>query len=628
MGPRLRGDEQVWGWVALAFVLAVPAAARASEPSTPTPPPAPAVSGLVVTATRLPTKQADVPDVIVIDRSKIDQLQAVTAADVLKTVPGIALTDDGAFGGVTSVRMRGASSDKVLVLVDGVVQNDASDPNGAYDFSHLSLADVDNIQILEGPQSSIWGSDAIGGVISVTTRELDGWRVQGEGGSLTTFDGSAGIGKRTDDWAVGLSLDGDRTDGVSKADGFPERDGFWQWDVGGYGRVNIGPSVVLDAHASYTQSHTDTDGYNAFFEFGDLPSYAPYRSWQGDVRAVIQDPWGFKETALISGSWLQRGDIDDPNGDSTFTASREDVRWTAERGGPDDRFGVIFGAERESERGSLSTGFSQSLGTTSGFVEARVRPVEPLTLTAAVRYDAPDTFNGQATGHVSAALKLGDGFSLEGAWGQGFKTPTISEIACDFCFPSGPSVGLRPEHAQGYDVALAWASDDGRLRAKLTGYEFDVRDQIAFAASFPFVYVNIGRSRSTGLEAEIDAKLTPEITLSGEYAYTDAVDVSDATPMLRVPRNAGSVTLAWDHRRWHAAVLVRSEGPDADEDPSTFLPATRPGFTTANLTGAYDLTSHLQLTARVEDLAGTHYEEVLGYGEPRRMVFFGIKARG
>jgi vitamin B12 transporter len=614
----------------LALTLGAPALALAETDNggTITPPPAPTVAGVVVTATRLPSKLADTPDVIVIDRSRIDQLQAVTASDVLKTVPGVALTDVGAFGGVTSVRLRGASSDKTLVLIDGVPQNDASDPNGAYDFSHLSLADVDNIQILEGPQSSIWGSDAIGGVISVTTREVDGWRVQGEGGSLNTFDGSAAIGKRTDDWAVGLNADGYRTDGVSKADGFPERDGFWQWDAGGYGRVDVGPRVVLDAHVSYEQSLTHVDGYNALFEFGDTPAYDPYRSWQGDVRAVIQDPWGFRETAMLSGSWLARADLDDPLGDSSFTASREDFRWTAERGGPDDRFGVIFGAERERERGSLSTGFSESLGTTSGFVEARVRPVPPLTLTGAVRYDAPDTFGGQATGHVSAVWKLPAGFLLEGAWGQGFKTPTISEIACDFCFPVGPSVGLKPEQAQGYDAALAWASTDGRLKARVTGYELSMRDQIEFSPTFPFVYVNIAKTRTTGLEAELDVRLTSEITLSGEYAYTDAVDVTNATPMLRVPRNAGSVTLAWDHARWHAVVLVRSEGPDLDVDPNTFADTPRPGFTVADLTGAYDLTKNIQITARIENPADTHYQEVLGYGEPKRMFFLGIRARG
>src|SRR5579872_1621342 len=129
------------------------------------PPDATAVSGVVITATQLPTQLADTPDARVIERTDIDARQATFAADILATVPGLALTQVGAFGGVTSVRMRGASSDKTLVLIDGVPQNDASQPSGAYDFANLDLADVQRIEILQGPQSALWGSDAIGGVI-------------------------------------------------------------------------------------------------------------------------------------------------------------------------------------------------------------------------------------------------------------------------------------------------------------------------------------------------------------------------------------------------------------------------------------------------------------------------------
>jgi len=586
-------------------------------------------SPVVVQAMRLPTLISEAPDVIVIDRNEIDARQATFVADVLDTVPGLAVTDAGAFGGVTSVRMRGTSSDKTLVLIDGVPQNDPSDPNGAYDFSQLSLANVERIEVLQGPQSSIWGSDAIGGVISLTTREENGWRAQGEGGALGTVDGALAAGKRTDAWAAGVSFSGFRTDGVSKADGFPERDPDATWNLGGYGRADIGQNIVVDGRIGYVDSLVHTDGYNSLFEFGDTPEFATYRSWTGDVRAIIHDPLGFTQTVTVGGYSLARAALgnDDPANDSHYAAARQDYRWTSERGAPGDPYGVIFGVERISEHGSLSTGDTLSLGTTSGFVLARVRPVAPLTLTGSVRYDAPDSFRGQATGHLSAVLQLPAGFSVEGAWGQGFKTPTISEIACDFCFPGGPSLGLKPEHATNWDAALAWTSPDRRVSARLTGYRLDVRDQIEFSAAFPFRYVNIDRTRSTGLEAELDARLTPNLTLQGEYAYTDAVDLTAGLPMLRVPRNAGSLSLLWNSRRWQAALTARAEGSDADENPSTFLPQMRPGFVVASLAGAYALTPHLDLTARVEDIADTHYQEVLGYGEPRRMIFLGFRAK-
>ena len=185
---RLTPPRAHRAWLLASAALAAPTLAFA-DPAQTTP-----VSGVVVTATQLPTKADEVPDLIVINRDEIDAKQAVYATDVLSTVPGLALSDNGGFGGVTSVRMRGASSDKTLVLIDGVPQNDPSQPAGSYDFSTLDLSNVEKIEILEGPQSSIWGSDAIGGVIAITSRELNGWTAQGEGGSLTSFDAATAVG--------------------------------------------------------------------------------------------------------------------------------------------------------------------------------------------------------------------------------------------------------------------------------------------------------------------------------------------------------------------------------------------------------------------------------------------------
>ena len=629
--PRVPGRWRAAALAATALSLAPglvladpPDAASTASPAAAT------VAPIVVDATRLPTLATDVPDLVVITRADIDLRQAVYATDILNTVPGLAVTDDGAFGGVTSVRMRGASSDKTLVLLDGVPQNDPSDPNGAYDFSNLDLSDIERIEILEGPQSSIWGSDAIGGVISLTTREINGWRASGEGGSLNTFDGSAAFGQRTDQWAYGASIFGDRSNGIPKADGTGVPNPYWNWSAGGYGRLTPADWITLDAHVRYEQSYASIDGYDATtFAFGYTPQYYTTRGWSGDARAIVNAPLGFTDTFTVGLYDLDRSDvyIGQPSDSSAYTAFTQDYRFTAERGAASDPFGIVFGAERQGTDASLSTGAHEGLGTTSGFVEARWRPLDPLTLTAAERYDAPDTYGGDATGHVSGVWKLGAGFSLEGAWGQGFKTPTISEIACDFCTPAGPSVGLKPEHAVGWDGALAWASADGGLTAKLTGYELSVHDQIEFSAVFPFRYVNIDNTRTHGLELEASARLTRNLTLQGEYAYTDAIDLDADTEMLRVPRDSGSVSLLWNSHRWQAALTVRSEGPDADENPSTFLPQERPGFAVVNLSGAYSLTPHLDLTARVNDIANTHYEEVLGYGEPKSMIMIGFRAK-
>ncbi|MEO8927190.1 MAG: TonB-dependent receptor plug domain-containing protein, partial [Caulobacteraceae bacterium] len=262
-------------------------------------PPTP-VGEVIVTAGRLPAELADAPDAHVVTRQEIDLRQASFAADVLRLIPGLAVSDNGAFGGATGVRIRGASADKTLVLIDGVVQNDASQPSGGYDFGALDLSDIARIEVLSGPQGSLWGSDAIGGVIALATREEDGWRAALEGGSLSTARASVGFGHSGEAWALGASASGFSTGGVSKADGFPERDPFYEWTASLGGRVALNPALGLDGRVRYANSHTDIDGYAPpAFTFGDTAEYATSRAWTGYARATWAGPWGFTHTLLV-----------------------------------------------------------------------------------------------------------------------------------------------------------------------------------------------------------------------------------------------------------------------------------------------------------------------------------------
>jgi vitamin B12 transporter len=582
------------------------------------------VGELVITATRLPALVDQAPEARVIERGEIDLRQAAFAADVLSLVPGLSVSRNGGFGGVTGVRMRGAGVEKTLVLIDGVVQNDASQPQGGYDFGAFELADIERVEILSGPQSSLWGSDAIGGVIAFTTREEDGWRGELEGGSFSTVRGSAAVGRRSDDWAVNASVSGFRTDGVSKADGFPEADGMRSWTAGLGARVRISPAISLDGGLRYADSRVDTDGYDpVFFTFGDTAEYATSRSWTGYLRAQTAGLFGLRNTFTFAAYDLKRAALGG-SFDSAFNAARRDYRWQAEKGSPEGRFGIVFGVERDETSATLSTGETRDLGASSAFVVVRAEPIRWLSATASLRYDDPDSYKGRATGKIGAVAQVGFGFSLIGDWGQGFRTPTISETACDFCFPPGPSVGLRPELAEGWDLGLRWRSKDGRVAASLTGFRLAVKDQIDYGIGR---YANIERTLSTGVEADVEARLTDQIRIKANYAYTDAVDRSTGARLIRVPEHAGAVSLLWEGDRLSGVLTVRAEGEQADSDPSTFSPAIRKGFVTANLAAGYRISDRVEITARIENLADRRYQESLGYGEPGRAAYIGIRLR-
>jgi vitamin B12 transporter len=582
------------------------------------------VSEAIVTATRLPAEARDEPSVRVIDSAEIEARQAVFAADILSTVPGLSLSRNGAFGGITSVRMRGASADKTLVVIDGLPQNDPSSPSGGYDFGSLDLADVARIEILSGPQGSLWGSDAIGGVIAITTRETDGWRANAEAGSFGSVRGSAAVGHREDGWALGASVSGYKADGVSRADGFPEKDGQRSWTAGVNGRLDVNSAVSLDGRVRYNDSRVDIDGYDpVFFTFGDTNEYATSKSWTGFGRATVQGPWGFTHELSLSAYDLKRASLGG-GFPSSYTAQRQVWRWTARYGAPADALGLIVGAEQEDIRASLSSGDKQKAGATSAFAVVRYRPVEGLTLTGSLRVDDPKQYAATGTGRIAAVWDIAGGFSLQGSFGQGFKTPTISETACDFCFPAGPSTNLRPERANGWDLGLGWRSEDGRFDGRVIGYRLAVRDQISYGIGR---YLNIDRTLTNGVEADLTARLTDQLTLKAGYAWTDATDRSTGARLLRVPENSGSVALLWAGERLSGSLTVRGESSQADSDPSTFSPATRKGFVVAGLAGGWKLTDKVELTARIENLADTHYQESLGYGEAGRGVFVGIRLR-
>jgi vitamin B12 transporter len=586
-----------------------------------------------ITVTRLPAPLLVMPGAYVLDRADIEARGAVFAGDALAAVPGLSVFRNGAFGGVTSVRQRGASADKTLVLVDGVPANDASQPDGNFDFRSLDLADIERIEVLSGPQGSLWGSDAIGGVIAFTTRELDGARLSAEAGGHDTLRASAGLGRAGDRYAVGLSASGLKSDGVSKADrrdGATEDDGFRTGTVGAYARLRAADAVELEGRLRFNAARAEVDGFacvaacadadfgNDVYALTDTADVSRSESWSGLARARIEGPLGFRHTLGFDGYRQTREDF------GPYVATRRVYRWNAARGEAADPFGLMVGVEHTDTRAELSSGQSADLGLTSAFGILRARPAEPLTLTGSVRFDDPRAARSQASVRAGAAWTLPAGLTLAASYGEGFKVPTVSQVVCDFCFPAGPSTDLRPERARGVDLGLAWRSGDGRFGGSVTAYRLSVRDQIAYAGGR---YRNIARTLSRGLEAQGEARLGGGFRVEAAYAYTEAEDRTTSLQLLRAPTHSGSALLGWTGGPLDAALTVRGESDQADTARDGFSRARRPGFVVADLTAGVAVTEAVKLTLRIENLTDRAYQQVLGYGEAGRSAYLGMALR-
>lgn len=583
---------------------------------------------VVVTATRIPAIAQRTPGARVIDARAIEQRGALFAADILADVPGLSVVRSGAFGGPTQVRIRGANPGKTLVLVDGVPVNDAAEINGAYDFSGFELGDIDRIEVLSGPQSSLWGSDAIGGVIAFTTREVDGVRAEAEAGAFDTLRGRLAAGVANDTYAVGAWVSRFVTDGISaadEADGATEADGFDNTTIGARGRYALSSSARVDGSVRWSRSEADIDGFPApAFALADTPDRTEGEQWSGFAR-LSAEALGLSHQLSLSASDLVRDTIADFP--FSFEANREVWRWQAD-GAAGERLTYAFGAEREDTEGSVSTGAVEDLGTTSVFGVASVAASDRLSLTGALRWDDTDDFGSETTGRVSAALDLDGGFILSGAWGTGFKAPSISQTVCDFCSSASPFPALTPERADSVEVALGWTAPDGRLDGRITVYRLNVEDQISYVfdpVTFDAVYVNIAETRTDGVEVEGRAALGTfwggGFDLTVAYAWTDARDETTDARLLRVPEHTGSATLGWSGERLSGALTVRAEG---DQDDAG---GVRDGFVTANLNASYALTDQVSVTARIENLADERYQQVFGYGEPGRSAYVGVRLR-
>lgn len=576
---------------------------------------------VVVTATRILAIVADTPGARVIDGGTIEQRGAIFAADILADVPGLSVTRTGAFGGVAQVRMRGATPGKTLVLVDGAPVNDAAEPNGAYDFSSFELADIARIEVLSGPQSSLWGSDAIGGVISFTTREIDGVRAEAEAGSFDTVRGRLSAGVASEAYAVSAYVSRFDTDGVSaadEADGNPEADGFRSTTLGAKGRYAFSDTVKVDGAVRWNESHADLDGFPApDYALADTDDTQDSEQWSGFAR-LSAVALGLNHQFSVSASDIDRTSYSDGFG-STFTGDRQAYRWQAD--GKTRDVNYAFGVERNEASAALSSGLSRDLAITSVFGVAQYE-VGALNLTGGLRYDDTDDFGSETTGRISAAYELAGGFILSGAYGTGFKAPTVSQAVCDYCYAPLPWAELRPETADSVEAALGWASSDGRFDGRATLYRLNVEDQITYTAG---QYINVAKTRSEGFELEGHALLGAGFDLTLAYAWTDAEDRTTGLRLLRVPEHAGSATLGWTGDRLSGALTVRAEGDQ--DDSGGFSTVAREGFVTANLNAAYALTDKVTLTARIENLADEHYQQVFGYGEPGRSGYVGIRLR-
>lgn len=624
-----------------------PDAAAAAEPDT-----------VIVTANRRPVAADRVAaSVTVLDKAAIDRAGDLSVADLLLRTPGVTLSRNGGYGTATSLRIRGAESDQTVVVIDGVKLNDPAAAGGGYNFANLLTGDASRIEVLRGPQSILWGSQAIGGVVNVVTplptRALEG-SFDVEGGSRETVSGRAAVGGNTGPLAWRVAGQTFTTQGISAIApefGGRERDGYTNRSVAGRAVLTVLPGISFEGRGYYSDGRTDIDATT-----GDNPEYSLNRELVA---------YGGVNVALFDGRFRNRfayaytdTDRDNYNPDrartQTFDSAGRNERLEYQgslliAAGIDATFGV----ENEKSR-FRSVSPPASLATpvpapargraeiTSEYAQLNATVVKGLTLTGGVRHDDHSRFGSKTLFAGGGVYTAPWGTVIRASYSEGFKAPTLYQLFSEY-----GNTALAPEQANGWEAGAEQRFLQNRLAINGTYFERRSRDLIVFASCtstsadplclvpgsstqrrFGY-YDNVSRAFARGIEAEGRLALG-RLSVDANYTWTLSEDRSPGSAnfgnqLARRPRHAWNAGADYSFPAgpsFGAAVRWSGEAFDNASNTTRLDP-----YTLVDLRAELPISQETRLFVRAENVFDERYETAYRYNTLGRSIYAGLRGR-
>ena len=655
MGPRgkIMTRTAVYSCLPVLAVLAfveAPAAARAAD----------AGDAIVVTALRTPVDDDKVSSsVTVLDAAAIAAAQPVAVTDILTRTPGISLARNGGYGEVTSLRIRGAAPGQTVLVIDGMRMADATATDGGFDFSQLLADDISRIEVLRGPQAILWGSDAIGGVVNVTTtaptRPLQAdFSVQG--GSHQSFDAQAALGGTSKllDWRVSGSAF--TTEGIPTLVGGTVPNGYSRQGANATTTFHLADNVSLDVRGYWDS------GRNSFSDTFTLPhgsiyagNYALTKQWSAYAGLNVTLLGGrFHNRLAVLQNQTDSENVDPYDaiyGSALTFVGHGRIRRYEYQGTLNAAKGVdlVFGAEREEAQMATGSPYDAVMpydlalhhaDTNSLYGELRLTPIAGLTLNGGVRYDHQSQFGGNTVFSAGAAYTPDQGVTvLRASYDEGFKAPSLYQQFSDY-----GSAALKPEKAHGWEVGFTRSLLGKTVQLGATWWERRTTNLIDFAycpssGTLPPVcfvpgteisrfgyYANIDRAQGRGLELTASARLGHAFA-EGNYSIVVNEDRTDGSytfgqQLPRVPRHLANATLGYDLTpKLTTSVALRWSGASLD---STYSGVVLPAYAVVDWRAEWQVAPALRLFGRVENLGDKQYRTAAGYNSLGRTVWAGL----
>ncbi|MGD8561825.1 MAG: TonB-dependent receptor [Desulfarculaceae bacterium] len=609
---------QIKRYLSLAAILAL-LSAPAAQPAT-------AAEALkqpemVVTATKTEEKLDQLHSTVyLITDQDMDEKGILNLPDAIREVPGLYVRGNSLFGGPTSVTIRGAEAGQVRLMLDGVRLADPIAPSGEFNLSLLNVDAVDQIEVVQGPQSTLYGSDAMGGVINIISKRGQGkptaWAL-GEGGSFNTWRGQVGSQGQVDKFNFFVNGSGLTSEGFSNAKDQPEKDYYSNLQLNTRIGYEFSPSTEIYAIGYFHRAHVDYDSF--YGEPADSDDAVKKTAWTGILgfRQGVFDWWDHKLTLSTGESKRDYSD------GSEFNSQLHTVEWQHNLHYQDIST-LTVGVDWEEEKGDFNSPLyddrldSRSAAVLGLYLQEQLKLWKSLFLTGGIRSDNHQEFGQETTWKVGAAYRFAKtDTKLRANYGTGFKAPTIYQLYSQY-----GDINLDPEKSKGWDVGVDQGFWGGRLKLGLTYFQLET-DELIVWDSDTWKYKNIDEAESSGVEFMLQAKLTDWLSLDGSFTHTDSEDKTTGKEIKYIPREKVTLGLRFKPLEGLVARIygIYIGKRYADDDNTEQMD----GYTVVNLAASYEVNKHLKVFARVLNLFDEDYEEIKDYQTMGLSAFGGIR---
>lgn len=604
------------------------------------------VSDVVVTATRTLVPLSELANSIsVIDSAEIANRHSATILDLLKEEYGLSFTQQGGSGKLAYVNMRGGNPSHTLVMIDGIEMNMPSDPSNTYDFSYLTPDNVNRIEVLRGPQSTLYGSDAVSGVINIITRKGIGapsYSVSAEGGSYGTYKGMAGLSGSLNVFNYSVTLSKYSTKGFTSAAekyGNFEKDPSTFYNVSSRIGANLSPDLSFSLISRYSTGKSDYDQLGG--KFGDDPTYVfDFQELANRLEGTASLFNGFwKPTVGLSFMRNIRKYAFDPSA-NYMDSSRSHydglkMKFDLQNNLQLAKWNLLaIGVETEKEISTseyfskfFNSIFDEQFSNTAGvFIQDQFNIDDALFATAGVRYDWNNKFGSIVTYRIAPAYLFKDtGTRIKFTFGNAFKTPSLFYLFD----PQFGNPALKPEKSTGWDAGVEQNFSNFNLTAGATFFSNTFTNLFGFDQNYKTV--NINKAESYGVEVFSTVRITESVKFKYNYTLTKTKELegpNKGQALIRRPEiKIGFILSADIFSGLNSMFEVLYVGERSDKDFS-FYPSVDvklPSYTLVNISASYSFFKNLEVYGRVNNLFDADYEEILGYSTSRLSGYAGFR---